>query len=273
MAARSGAAQCHNVHGASSDRAREITEVCMSCHSALSKAAHPDLRSDCTRCHMPRVSTRFTHVAVTDHRIQRRPEIPSARFPLADVALEGKKVGGTLVAWADPPIEARQRDLALANLTVGLRGRISTFKRIGLDLLATSSPSQGWQDTGALIAACDAIRDQRAWQDAVRVCGEAAEQLPESADRAMYLGTALAQAGEVAAAERALNKAIALDPSLKHAYVELWSLYDRQQKNRQLTETADRFLNWNPQNIMFRVLKAMIAAKSTTSAGAGAKDQ
>jgi tetratricopeptide (TPR) repeat protein len=103
--------------------------------------------------------------------------------------------------------------------------------------------------------------DQRMPRDAVEMCGEAAEMLPESSDRAMNLGTALARAGELAQAERALNKAIALDPSLKHAYVELWSLYDRQQKIRELTETSDRFLNWNPQNIMFRVLKATIAAE------------
>jgi hypothetical protein len=81
----------------------------------------------------------------------------------------------------------------------------------------------------------------------------------------MNLGEALAMSGQLAAAESALNKAIALDPSLKHAYIDLWSLYDRQQKTRELTETSNRFLTWNPQNIMFRVLKAAIAAESAPS--------
>lgn len=137
------------------------------------------------------------------------------------------------------------------------------LKQNGINLLSGLPASERLQDAGVLVAACEIMLDQRRFGDAVRVCGEAAERLPQSADRAMNLGTALAQGGEFGPAERALQKAIALDPSLKHAYVELWTLYDRQQKTQGLTETADQFLKWNPQNIMFRVLKAAIAAESS----------
>jgi hypothetical protein len=252
---------CHSVHSGLSDRRREISQICLSCHSALSKAAHPDSGSGCMGCHMPQVSTHSAHVAVTDHRIRRRAEMQ----PAGNRTTEAEASGRALVAWIEPPPEARQRDLALAHVSVGLKRGILSLKRSGLDLLRALPASQRARDTEILIASCQTLLDQRVLQDAVRMCGEAAKRSPESADRAMNLGEALAMSGQLDAAESALNRAIALDPSLKHAYIDLWSLYDRRHRTRELTETSNRFLTWNPQNIMFRVLKAAIAAESAPS--------
>ncbi len=228
--------------------------VCASCHATPSAAAHPDIhidaRADCIGCHMPRLATNYTHVAVTDHRIRRRPD---------QAKLEGDHaLQETLAAWVEPPIQFRQRNLTLANLTAGIKPGGVLAKRTGLDLFHALPPAQRDQDPAMLAAACDAMF-------AVEVCRLAATKQPESADRAMNLGVALAKVGDLAGAERALNTAIRLDPSLKHAYVELWSLYDRQSRTRELNETSDRFLRWNPQNIMFRVLKATISAESKPS--------
>jgi hypothetical protein len=43
----------------------------------------------------------------------------------------------------------------------------------------------------------------------------------------------------------------------------LWTLYDTQHKTAEMRETAERYLKWNPRNILFRHLNAMIAAEST----------
>jgi len=230
---------CHDPHGA-----RAVRAVCQSCHPSLSKASHPAAAPDCVSCHMPRVSTNYAHVAVTDHRILRRPAPTNAE--------DGLK---SLTSWVEPPAEVRRRNLVLANLTAGTKQRMPDLIRAGLELLNAVPRSQYDNDPDLLSAACEAT-------DTVALCSRAAEVQPASADRAMALGVALARAGDLAAAEAQLRNAIRLDPGLKHAYVELWTLYDRQKRAAEMVEVADRFLKWNPQNIMFRVLKAEIAAES-----------
>src|SRR5262249_19965217 len=110
-------------------------------------------------------------------------------------------------------------------------------------------------DSPLLAAACKALLESGRPAEAIPLCRRAADLQPDSADRAMNLGIAMARGGDAFGAERSLLRAIELDPSLKHAYVQLWTLYDKQGKRAQMTETMTRFLNWNPQNIMFRVLK------------------
>jgi hypothetical protein len=236
---------CHQAHAAQTDRSREIRQVCTSCHAVLSVAEHPKQAVECVSCHMPQVATEYTHVAVTDHRILRR----------ARTRANGSEASSqTLIAWVDPPPEFRQRDLTLADLAVGHRLGLPAVRLAGLKALPNDA------DAALLAAACEALLDQGPPQRALEYCRRAAEQAPESADRAMSLGTALSRSGDFGEAERQLRNAIRLDPSLKHAYVELWALYDSRNQTRQMAETADRFLNWNPLNIMFRVLKASLPA-------------
>ena len=97
------------------------------------------------------------------------------------------------------------------------------------------------------------------------LCREAAEKQPESADRALAFGKALALSGNAAGAERQFNNAIRLDPSLKRAYLELWTLYDQQHRIDKMRETSEMYLSWNPRNILFRRLKAILAMESILS--------
>lgn len=244
---------CHKVHGANTDRVREIREVCASCHAALSKVEHPVPEADCVSCHMPRLSTGYTHVAVTNHRIPRRPN-----GSMETKAGAPKK----LTAWVNPPVQFRQRDLMLANLLAGNRLGQAALRHAGLSVFDALTDSQREADAAALAGACEATLDEKLLKKAVEVCRLAMEQEPASADRAMSLGIALDRAGELEEAERELKKAIRLDPSLKHAYVELWTLYDAQKKTREMAETGDLFLRWNPQNVMFRVLKEALAGEA-----------
>jgi hypothetical protein len=250
---------CHKAHGLRIDRGREIRQVCISCHAALSAVAHPKENAECISCHMPRLATEYAHVAVTDHRILRRPRTRA----------EGSDSSSRkLAAWVDPPAEFRQRDMTVADLAVGHRLGLPAVRLDGLKALDTIPNSSRDADSALLSAACEVLLDQGTLQRAVDLCRQAAERAPGSADRAMSLGTALSRSGDFDKAERQLKNAIRLDPSLKHAYVELWTLYDRRNQTRQMSETGDQFLNWNPLNIMFRVLKASLALAPGSAAPA-----
>lgn len=240
---------CHKSHGQTMDRNAEIRDTCISCHAALSKVAHPSSQPECVSCHMPRLASTYAHVAVTDHRIVRRPFIP---VESADTGSE------KLAAWDEPPPEFRERDLALAGLIVGFKQGIPSIGEASLRLLEVLPASQLKEDPELLAAACDAI---------VRVdlCRLAAQKQPQSADRALALGKALALSGDLGGAEPQFAAAIRLDPSLKRAYMELWTLFDQQRRFDEMLQTADRYLSWNPRNILFRRLKAIIAMESILS--------
>jgi len=65
----------------------------------------------------------------------------------------------------------------------------------------------------------------------------------------------LQRSGDTAEAERQLRRAIELDASLKPAYQRLAMLYGSQRRTQEMIDTIDRFLKWNPQDIMFRSQK------------------
>lgn len=234
---------CHNPHGETA-----IEAVCTSCHATISKASHSPQKRECTSCHMPRVESEYVHVAVTNHAIVRRPaQSPAAR--------ESKK---TLAVWVEPPEAFRLRNLALANLTVGLRMGMPALVDTGLSLAKSIA---GNSDPEMQEAECRGLLLKGRAREAAERCRLAARKQPESADHAMHLGIALARSGDAGGAESELLRAIKLDPSLKHAYVQLWTLYDNQGNQRGMRDTMNRFLQWNPQNIMFRALKDSIGEK------------
>ncbi len=80
---RMSCTSCHDPHTRPSPEQRVsfYRGKCLVCHSAPGFAAnhHPE-QADCTVCHMPRTSAEdIPHVAWTDHRILRRPELPDPR--------------------------------------------------------------------------------------------------------------------------------------------------------------------------------------------------
>jgi hypothetical protein len=238
---------CHQSHGQPTDRNGAIRGICLSCHAKPSKTAHQNPQPECVSCHMPRLSSEYAHVAVTDHRIVRRPHVA--------MASEGMK---KLAAWVEPPAEFRQRDLALAGLIAGFKQGIPSVGQDALHRLKTIPGAKMAEDPALLAAACDALVT-------VNLCRQAAEKQPESADRALALGKGLALSGDTAGAEQQFVNATRFDPSLKRAYLELWTLYDGQHRIGEMRETTEQYLNWNPRNILFRRLKAILAMESILS--------
>jgi len=69
---------CHDPHypPPAERRVSYYREKCLACHTAAFGDKHHADRPDCTACHMPSsLSVDISHTEVTDHRIQRRPEL------------------------------------------------------------------------------------------------------------------------------------------------------------------------------------------------------
>lgn len=241
-------ASCHNPHGQAADRVSQIRDVCRSCHSTLSKTAHASV-TECVTCHMPRLTPDdIPHTASTDHRILRRPA------PLPNVA----NVGAEITAWQDPPSQFRARDLAVAALVIGGTHGLSSLREKGVDLLE-ALPQPDKENDPEVLSSLVSIRLQsRELEQARKFARRAIEVQPDSGFASLNLALALQNSGDDAGADRQFLHTIDLDPSLQPAWVNLVFLYEKQGREVDRAALLDRYLKWNPQNIWFRQLKAML---------------
>ena len=240
---------CHNPHSQATDRNREVREVCVSCHSRLSGAVHPQGQSECVSCHMPRVAAKdIIHAAITNHRILR----------VLGADRTGSEPGEeTLAAFRDPPAEFRNRDLGLAELDVGSRHGIPTMSKAGIQLLESLADEEKNKDA-AVLAALAGANLQKGMLNGLGLLRLAAERQPRDSVYAFYLGLALDKSNDVAGAEQQLSHAIELDPSRKEAYIALCTIYGKQGRLRDIAAAIDRYLKWNPQSISFRLQRPQI---------------
>jgi predicted CXXCH cytochrome family protein len=241
-------ATCHNPHGPPEDRSNQMREVCQSCHSTLSKADHAAV-TECVSCHMPRLTPDdIPHTASTDHRILRR------HAPLPS----GESANAEISAWQDPPPQFRARDLAVAALVIGGTRGLASLRDTGVNLLeALPKPEQ--EKDAALLSSLISIRLQRQELDQARELARRAIELqPDSGFASLNLALALQNGGDDAGAERQLLHTIDLDPSLQPAWMNLVLLYEQQGRQAERIAILDRYLKWNPQNIWFRKLQAML---------------
>jgi predicted CXXCH cytochrome family protein len=249
---------CHDPHGSESDQIRKVHQVCVSCHSDLG-TSHPSVRSDCVGCHMPRRSAgEIGHVAITDHRIPRNAAVP------------GKTVKANFnvpYAWSEPQPEFRKRNLGVAYLLIGFEQQNSTIAAAGARILGTLSELQLTNDPPALAALGWARLQAGQMQQGLELCRRAAERRPFSAEYALKYGIALSKAGELASAEQELDRAISLDPSLQQAYLASALLFESQGKSREAVALLNRYLRWNPQNIMFKLQTIRLMRKNPEPVG------
>jgi len=240
---------CHDPHGAVQDRPAQVRAICRSCHAQLSEAAHPAKPSECTSCHMPRREmTDIAHAAITDHRILRRPD---AVTPVQESGAP------RLAAWRQPAEQVRERDLGLAEILVGFSRNLPGLSADGVRLLRQMKEEEQANDP-AVLSDLEGVDLQQDPVEAVRIGRRAAELQPKSAKVAMNLGIVLKRQGDYTSAEQELNRAISLDPMLKQAYMELAMMYASQRRMPEVSATFDRYLQENPQDILFRLQKARL---------------
>jgi hypothetical protein len=222
---------CHDPHGTVN-----ITQVCNSCHVG----AHTPARAECVSCHMPsRPAGNVAHMAVVDHRIQRPG---SAAEPPA---------GPPLRAWREPPADFRTRNLALAGLQLAAEKNLPALAAQSTRLLDSIPAAQQNSDADVL-SGLEVLYLGTA--KGVELSKWAVDAAPQSATFAMNHGLALIRADDLAEAERELNRALMLDPSLMQAAAQLAVLYDRQRRQADSKAVIDRWLKWNPQSIQFRLV-------------------
>ncbi len=242
-------ATCHNPHG----DAVNIREVCRSCHATISNTASKSVHAavtECVSCHMPRLTPEdIPHTASTDHRILRRPA------PLPD----GPASAAEISAWQDPPPQFRERDLAVASLIVGGTHGLAALRNNGVKLLESLPQNEKENDPAVLSSLISVRLKNRETERAKELALRAIELQPESGFAALNLANALRDGGDQAGAERQLLHTIDLDPTLQQAWVDLTFLYEKQGRQADRIAILDRFLQWNPQNIWFRQLKAILS--------------
>jgi hypothetical protein len=215
---RFGCTSCHDPHGVPppDGKVAFYRSQCLNCHGPTPAAAPgrraeapecslprpertaKDARDNCLACHMPRgPSSNATHMAVTDHRVPRRPGRPPAARP------EARPGGPTLVAFhralLPPEDDELRRDLGvalaeLANLADGLGAKPVTdyFSKQALPLLERAA-ARAPDDVPAVEARGIALFAQGRHDEALPVLEAALAKAPDR-ERALGFAARAAQA-------------------------------------------------------------------------------
>lgn len=197
---------CHNPHDKPAQPAAYFRERCLSCHAATLDRAHAAPGRDCVACHMPQLPAKDGgHTAFTNHRIARHPENDS---PAAQP--------DTLSAWRDPQPALRDRNLALALVTVGLENQSSAEVIRGyrmLNRLEKDFPN----DPAVLTSLGSILMKGKQPAEALKRFERAISLKPDYAPYYVNAATALLATNRPSDAAQQLNKALSLDPLLKPA--------------------------------------------------------
>jgi predicted CXXCH cytochrome family protein len=236
---------CHDPHGdPPRDRKQQVKAICVSCHSQLSAASHPEPIAECTSCHMPaRTVTNVAHAAVTDHRILRRPGLQ-----LKTVSEETRAP----VAWRNPEPPVDQRNLGLACLSVAQDQRSGSLAREAVHLL-TTLPHEMAEDPEVMTALGSVFLQQHRPKDALKLFAEVARKQPYNASAALYQAMAYEATGAQADAIKMFERAIHLDPSLQRAYFELARLYAAAGQESVRVQVLRRYLELFHESIKGRL--------------------
>jgi hypothetical protein len=222
---------CHDPHSPppQDDKAAFYQQRCRNCHASPQRPPSeadgfpaPDCRAspserkarsdDCLACHMPRsTSSTASHLAVTDHRLLRRPDQPRvlhSDFHAGDIPL---------IAFHrdlhEPMDEEGRRDLAIAAVQAAAAARNAGARPISSYLTERALP----------------LLDQ------------AAARAPDDAPALEARGFALFDQGQFDAAQQALDGALALVPDREQTLT--WAVQVAAARNRlDLAETYSRRL-------------------------------
>jgi tetratricopeptide (TPR) repeat protein len=195
---KSGAAMsctsCHDPHRSvpATERVLFYREKCLACHAALGTKHHAN-QPDCTSCHMPaNLSSDVAHTAVTDHRIQRRPNTGPA---LVD-ALPRPASLPRLTPFPDSPeAERDNRDMALAWASMTENGDAAVLKQA--EQLLRKAVQESPKDA-ALLSSLGYVEQKRgALNDAREFYQRALAQDANLLDAATNLGVIEANSGNL----------------------------------------------------------------------------
>jgi predicted CXXCH cytochrome family protein len=237
---------CHDPHGnAPRDRAAQIKAICISCHSELPAASHPQPVAECTSCHLQaRNATDVVHAAVTDHRILRRPELqlktmgaPELRSP---------------VAWHNPTPPLDRRNLGLATLAVARDHQSVPLTREAVHLLTTLPPDMA-EEPEVLKALGFLWLEEHQAKNALKFFLEAAREQPNDAVDVLSEAVAYEAEGDQGDAIKTLEQVIRMDPSMQCAYFELARVYAALAQGAAGVRVLRRYVELFPESIKGRL--------------------
>jgi len=184
---------CHDPHQspAPAGRVEFYRNQCIACHSqpAFAGTHHPEDR-DCTGCHMPKTGARnIAHVAWTDHRILRLPDL------IDSPAVQGNTVRNLLPVLS---AGATARDLALGYYDLTVKGDAAQRDRSSAMLHAAAQAAPG---DARVLEALGVLTEWNGDSAGARGFYRAALKAdPASLLATTNLGTLLAKTGDLSAA-------------------------------------------------------------------------
>ncbi len=234
---------CHNPHGAKTDRAAEIRQVCLSCHNSLFASGRHTAAAECVSCHMPRLRpTNVSHSAVTDHSIPRSPRRQQSDAGSSEAELR---------AWREPDPAFTRRDLGLAYFDLAAKEHTAAYAIRSYEILSQLPPDQR-RDPPVEADLASVLLQQNQQRLAVELFSRASAQQPSNARYAYCLGAALGRTGKMDEAVKELRRSIQLDPSQPDAYLELAQIYQRSGQPAESRRVLEEYLRFMPQNIRLR---------------------
>ena len=217
---------CHNPHERLQKSPAYYRSRCLSCHAAnWTTVAHPGRDSECLACHMPRRDAKDGgHTVFTDHRIQKRPEVP-IELP----------ANSSISAWREPALELQQRNRGIAYIDVGMQRHSSSFIIQGYRAL-TEVQNQFANDPQFFQWIGEALLVAKQTSDAKLAFNRAQQLEPDSALAQARAASPYIQEGDDTRATAHLERAVELDPLFLPAISTLSSLYE---KNGNSTAVAE----------------------------------
>jgi photosynthetic reaction center cytochrome c subunit len=218
---------CHDPHNKPLEPVQFYRSKCLSCHMENFPGSHPDKKSNCIGCHMPRRDARDGgHTAFTDHRIQRRPEPQSTLLEDSDIA-----------AWREPAPDLQERNLGIAYVNAGMERRAPPFLIRGYRMLAEGQ-EQFRNDSEVFTAMGNALLLAKQTSEAELAFERALQLNPDSATGETNAASAYLQAGDFDKAIAHLERAVAIDPLHLPADAPLIELYKQQGNTAKAAELS-----------------------------------
>ena len=221
---------CHNPHETPAQPAAYFRDRCLSCHGPTLEKSHAAPGRDCVACHMPRLPARDGgHTVFTDHRITRRQE------PGSNMAQPAN-----LVAWREPELRLRDRNLALALIAVGLQNESSREAVRGYRMLVQVEKDYP-EDPAVLTSLGSVLLRAKQPAEALRRFEKVLLLRPAYAPYEVNAASALIAAGRKAEAVPHLERALQLDPLLEPAVELLRGLYTELGEGAKAAELVGRY--------------------------------
>lgn len=236
---------CHDPHSypAADERASYYRRKCLACHGAAFGAKHHPEKPDCTACHMPAsLSTDIAHTEVTDHRIQRRPEL-SPQLLQDSVAPSFPRA---LLPFPDSKAAADDiRDLALAWQSVAGSGG-APDAAAQADKLLQQTVKQSPDDPTVLSGFAYAELQHDAPDRARKLYKKALALNPNLIDAAANLGVIEARSGNLSAAVRLWQAAFDRAPGDSSIGMNLARSFCEAGRMKDARTSVSRVLKFNP---------------------------